>query len=245
MLTRGGYGEGAHMSAASGNTTPLLSCQGIVKRYPLHEVNAVNDVSFEVNTGEAIALMGPSGCGKTTLLNLLGAMDVPDSGLIELSLGNETLRVSTLNDSQRTAYRRQTIGFIFQFFHLLPTLTVAENIALPLWLNKAPAAQSTPALNTLLDELGLTDRRDFYPKQLSGGQMQRTAIARALIHQPKLVIADEPTGNLDSHNGDMVLQLLLRMCRERNATLIMATHSTDAAAACSRTLRMKDGQLIS
>ena len=200
-------------------------------------VEAVRDVSLRLAAGEMVALMGPSGCGKSTLLHLCGAMERPTAGRLEI----EGRDLSQLNDDQLTRVRRERLGFVFQFFNLLPTLTVTENIALPLQLAGAAARESEMRAQALADRVGLGQRLRHYPQQLSGGEMQRAAIARALLHQPALLIADEPTGNLDSENGARVLALLDELNREMGVTILLATHSAEIAAAAQRIVHMRDG----
>lgn len=198
---------------------------------------AVRDASLQVEPGEFVALMGPSGCGKTTLLNLLGAMDLPTRGHVWLA-GHDT---SALADDALTVLRRRSVGFVFQAFHLLPTLTVEENITVPLRL----AGQSAGSrVHELADRLGIASRLAAYPHQLSGGEAQRAALARALIHRPALIIADEPTGNLDTQAAATVIDLLSRLGREQGAAVVMATHSPEAAVHAGRTLHMRDGALL-
>jgi ABC-type lipoprotein export system ATPase subunit len=200
-------------------------------------VRALDDVSLEVNRGEFIALVGRSGCGKSTLLNLAGAMDFPTSGCVLLD-GVDT---STLNDAGLTLLRREKVGFIFQSFQLLHTLTVFENVELPLLLAGKPNARSVAREKLGWVELdGLGDR---YPHQLSGGQMQRVGIARALVQSPAILLADEPTGNLDTGTGDVILELLKRLTRELNTATLMATHSTEAAALADTVMRLRDGKI--
>jgi ABC-type lipoprotein export system ATPase subunit len=184
--------------------------------------------------------MGPSGCGKSTLLNLVGLIDRPSGGRVVIA-GRDATR---LDDDALTHLRRSHVGYVFQFFNLLPTLTLRENAALPLALAGTPVKAHREAAGALLAELGLTDQADRYPHQVSGGQMQRAAIARAIIHAPALVLADEPTGNLDSATGEAILELLGRIRRERNQTILMATHSPEAAAICDRVGRMRDGRIV-
>ena len=200
---------------------------------------AVRDVTMAVAPGEFLALMGRSGCGKTTLLNLLGAMDMPSAGVVRLA-GQDTRQGS---DEALTALRRRYVGFVFQAFHLLPTLTVRENIELPLLLGGAP--ERGARVEALAARVGLVAKLDSYPTELSGGEMQRVALARALVHRPRLVIADEPTGNLDSHAAAAVLELLRELSRDAGAAVVMATHSQDAAAWADRRLHMRDGALES
>src|SRR6266403_374618 len=200
-------------------------------------VNALHDISLDVGRGEFVALVGRSGCGKSTLLNLAGAMDFPTSGKLTL----DGVVTSSLNDSGLTLLRRERIGFIFQSFQLLHTLTVFENVELPLLLAGKPDARATARERLAWVELeGLGDR---YPHQLSGGQMQRVAIARALIHSPRVLLADEPTGNLDTITGNVILELLRRLTREQNTATIMATHSVEAASLANTLVRLRDGKI--
>ncbi len=201
-------------------------------------VSALAGVSFSVEAGEFVALMGPSGCGKSTLLHLCGAMDRASGGAIRLNDRD----LSTLGDDELTRVRREQIGFVFQFFNLLPTLTVSDNIALPCLLSGMKTNDAEQRARDLAARVGIAHRLDHYPQQISGGEMQRAAIARALIHQPALLVADEPTGNLDSENGAKVLQLITELNRELGVTILMATHAADVAAAATRVLRMKDGR---
>lgn len=216
----------------------MLTAMSVTKRYSGQAVDAVAGVSFVAASGEFVALMGPSGCGKSTLLHLCGAMDRPDRG--EIHLGDTNL--SRLGEDQLTLVRRQRVGFVFQFFNLLPTLTLAENVALPLLLGGTSPAEATRRARALGDRVGLTARLDAYPAQVSGGEMQRAAIARAIVHGPSVLIADEPTGNLDSGNGARVLDLLVELNATLQLTILLATHAPDIAAAAHRTLHMRDGQ---
>lgn len=205
---------------------------------PGKPVAVLHEVSLSVQAGEFIALMGPSGCGKSTLLNLLGAIDRPDSGEVMLN-GQPTSR---LGDDALTRLRRVEVGYVFQFFNLLPTLTAVENVELPLLLQgERPKAARQKAL-AALEAVGLAERAGHVPSELSGGQMQRVAIARALIHQPSVLLADEPTGNLDSQSGAQILALLTEVAR-RGQTIVMATHSPEAAAAADRIVRLRDGRV--
>src|SRR5262245_24334765 len=183
--------------------------------------------------------MGPSGCGKSSLLHLCGAMDRPTSG----SLFIEGTQLERLNDLALTRLRRCRIGFVFQFFNLLPTLTVAENVALPLLLAGVPKGKADGEATRWIDRVGLADRRAHYPQQLSGGEMQRAALARAVAHRPALLLADEPTGNLDSANSIRVLELLRELNEETGVAVLLATHSAEIAAAAKRVLHMRDGIL--
>ena len=220
---------------------PLLSVDRVVRTYRAGQasVTAVDRVTLTLEAGDFVALVGPSGCGKSTLLHLCGAMDRPTSGAVFL----EGHRLDTLSDEQLTRVRRERVGFVFQFFDLLPTLTVLENVQLPLLLAGQSSARAAAQASTLLERVGLDARRDHYPAQVSGGELQRAALARALVHHPALVVADEPTGNLDTENGGRVLGLLSELNRELGVTLLLATHATDIAAAAHRVVRMRDGRL--
>jgi putative ABC transport system ATP-binding protein len=208
--------------------------EGLAKRQVLKEISAT------FTAGEFIVLLGQSGSGKSTLLNLMSGIEQPTTGRI--TIGNVCL--SELNERRRTLFRRDRIGFIFQFFNLIPTLTVLENITLPQELAGVPAGEVSPKAIALLDRVGLEDRQEAFPDQLSGGQQQRVAIARALIHDPILVLADEPTGNLDEETGQIVLGLLLELTRSAHKTLIMATHNPDIAQFADRIMWMQDGHLV-
>lgn len=220
----------------------ILDLENVRKRYSGGEsaVEAVRGVSMRLEAGDFVALMGPSGCGKSTLLHLCGAMDRPTEG--ELTIAGTNVR--DLSDDQLTALRRERLGFVFQFFNLLPTLTVRENVELPLLLAGAAAGESERRAGELAERVGLGHRLGHYPAQLSGGEMQRAAIARAVVHKPALLIADEPTGNLDSENGLKVLDLLRELNGELGLTILMATHSTETAAVARRLLTMRDGALV-
>ena len=215
----------------------VLECFDLRKQYDQRVV--LQGLSFHLHRGERLALTGPSGCGKTTLLNCLGGIDRPDSGQIQL-LGRN---LPTLSPEELALLRREQIGTIFQFFHLLPTLSVRENVEFPLQLLGIPPAQRHARSLPLLQRVRIEHRAEALPTSLSGGEMQRAAIARALIHQPALLLADEPTGNLDSHNGANILELLREMTEESQTALVLVTHSAEAAAICHRTLRLRDGAL--
>ena len=219
--------------------TYVVETKNLVKVYGRGEttVRAVDDVTMQIEPGEFVALVGESGSGKTTLLNLLGALDTPTSG--EIIIGGQSL--AGQSDAQLSAYRRRNVGFIFQSYNLIPVLNVAENIALPMSLDNQEVDQDY--LFELLAILGLTDRRDYYPHQLSGGQQQRVAIGRALIAKPKLLLADEPTGNLDSRNSREIVTLLQNSVRKYNQTLLLITHDGHVAAHADRVLHMLDGRL--
>ena len=219
----------------------ILAAERVSRNYRIGDalVQAVADVSLSLESGDFVALVGPSGCGKSTLLHLCGAMDRPTSGTITL----EARVLGKLSDEELTRVRRERVGFVFQFFNLLPTLTLIENVELPLLLAGAARTAAEPAAAALLDRVGLGARRRHYPAQLSGGEMQRAAIARALIHRPALLVADEPTGNLDSENGSRVLELLVELNREVGVTVLLATHAADIARAARRVVRMRDGRI--
>ena len=219
---------------------PLLAAENLHKTYVTGEarVTALAGVSFTIERGDFVALMGPSGCGKSTLLHICGAMDRPTSGAIRL--GDRDL--SALGDDELTRVRREQVGFVFQFFNLLPTLTVADNIALPCLLAGMKAAEADARARSLADRVGIAHRLHHFPQQISGGEMQRAAIARALVHQPSLVVADEPTGNLDSENGAIVLSLLTSLNTELGVTVLLATHAAEVASTAHRVLKMRDGR---
>lgn len=221
------------MSAA----TSLLQVNAVGKRYGDRRV--LDAVSFTVATGERIALTGPSGSGKTTLLNCLGGVDRPDEGSIVL----QGESIGELDSNALARLRRQRIGTVFQFFHLLPTLTVRENIELPLQLLQVPAAERATRVQSFVERVGLVARADALPGQLSGGEQQRVAIARALVHRPGLILADEPTGNLDSANGANILALLRELTGETGTALVLVTHSEEAAAICHRRIHLRDGRV--
>lgn len=217
----------------------IVALQKVSKDYLTdgQRVRALEDVSLEVDCGEFVALSGRSGCGKSTLLNLAGAMDFPTTGRVLLD-GVDT---STLKDAGLTLLRREKVGFIFQSFQLLHTLTVIENVELPLLLAGKPNARAAAREKLAWVELdGLGDR---YPHQLSGGQMQRVGIARALVQSPAILLADEPTGNLDTMTGNVILELLKRLTRELNTATLMATHSAEAAALADAIVRLRDGKI--
>ncbi|HEY7450514.1 MAG TPA: ABC transporter ATP-binding protein [Vicinamibacterales bacterium] len=221
------------------SSEPALRAEGITKIYAGADapVEALRGVSLSVAQGEFVAVVGPSGCGKSTLLHISGAMDRPTAGRV--SIGGRF--VDELDEDGLTGLRRRQIGFVFQFFNLLPTLTVLENIALPLLLTGASPAVAAAEARLVSARVGLSGRLTHFPRQLSGGEAQRVAIARSIVHRPLLVIADEPTGNLDSVTGAQVLQLLAELNRERGVTLVLATHEAHVAAAAHRIVHMRDG----
>lgn len=216
----------------------LLEALGVGKRYDARWV--LKDLDLAVEKGERVALLGPSGCGKTTLLNLLGGLDRPDEGRT-LFRGED---LAAAAPARLARLRRECLGTVFQFFHLVPTLTARENVELPLQL----LGWTRPALEArvaeLMEAVGLGDRASAWPREMSGGEMQRVAVARALAARPALLLADEPTGNLDSASGERVLDLLAALTEREGAALVMVTHSDAAASMCHRVVRMKDGRIV-
>jgi putative ABC transport system ATP-binding protein len=224
------------------NSMSVLSANQLRKAYAMggQNVQALDGVSFDILQGEFVAVMGPSGSGKSTLLHLLGGLDRPTDG--EVTLAGKA--ISLLNDRQLTLVRRRNIGFVFQFFNLIPTLTAEENILLPLIIDGKKAGAYHERLEALLEMVGLTGRRDHKPDQLSGGEQQRVALARALITEPAIVLADEPTGNLDSKTGKAMMELLRESCKDRNQAIIMVTHDPRAASYADRVVFLRDGREI-
>ena len=222
----------------------VLEANQVNKHYQMGEVtvNALGRVSFVVNKGEFVAIMGPSGSGKSTLLHLLGGLDNPSNG--EITLAGQPL--SKLSDNEITIVRRRKVGFIFQFYNLLPTLTAEENVGLPLLIDgqNLTDPKHREKIERLLALVNLGDRRHHKPDQLSGGQQQRVAIARAFANDPEIVLADEPTGNLDSKSGTAILELLRRSCEELGATIVMVTHDARAASFADRVVFLKDGEIV-
>lgn len=197
-------------------------------------------IDFDVKRGEIIVLLGRSGSGKSTLLNLLSGIDLPDSGQVVI----DDADLAAMNEHERTLFRREQVGFVFQFFNLIPTLTVAENLLLPLSLNGIEGKTAEQKANQLLQEVALLDRAQTFPDRLSGGEQQRIAIARALIHEPALVLADEPTGNLDMETGKNIIDLLDRLVRQQGKTMIMATHSREVIGLADRVVSVRAGKII-
>jgi len=223
-------------------TKVVLEAKGLQKKYQMGEVvvEALSGLDFQVNKGEFIAIMGPSGSGKSTLLHLLGGLDTPSDG--EITLAGQQL--SILNDKQITLVRRHNIGFVFQFFNLLPTLTAEENIALPLVIDGRNLQEYQARIDRLLELVGLSDRRQHKPDQLSGGEQQRVALARALVTEPAIILADEPTGNLDSKTGTAIMNLLKRSCVELDQALVAVTHDARAATYADRVVFLQDGNIV-
>jgi putative ABC transport system ATP-binding protein len=226
-----------------------LELRGVSKKYSDHNVEALTEVNLAIASGDFIAICGPSGCGKSTLLNIIGLIDRPSAGSVRF--GDED--ISTYSDETLTKLRGQRVGFVFQFFNLLSTLTIEENVALPLEIANSTRARGSALKESevrkkvmeTLERVGIGQRAAFYPSQLSGGEMQRAAIARAVIHAPEILVADEPTGNLDSESGKVVLDLLKELNERDGQTIIMATHSAEASGYAGRLLVMRDGRIIS
>jgi putative ABC transport system ATP-binding protein len=222
--------------------TAFLRFHDLTKSYYEGDLRRVvlQNAHAEFEPGQMTVILGKSGSGKSTLLNLISGIDAPDSGQIWVD-GQD---LTALSERDRTLFRRARIGFIFQFFNLIPTLTVGENVSLPLELNRVPRTEARARAEALLDLVSLGDRWNTFPEKLSGGEQQRVALARALVHDPLLILADEPTGNLDEETGSQVLSLLVRLAREQGRTLLMVTHSREAASHADRVLRLTHGQLV-
>ncbi len=221
----------------------MISLQNVTRYYEAGErsVHALDGVSLAIAPHEFVAVAGPSGCGKSTLLHLIAGLDRPTAGEITVN----GLSLTSADDAALTNFRRRQLGLVFQFFNLLPTMNVRENVSLPLLLQGVPLAECEARANELLRRVGLTERAGHFIHQLSGGEQQRTAIARALVHRPSLLIADEPTGNLDTASAERVLGLLREIADEQLATLILVTHSPEVAAAATRLIEMRDGKIVS
>ncbi len=204
------------------------------------ETIALNNINLQIQAGEFVSIMGPSGCGKSTLLNVIGLIDQPSEGIVEI----EHAQVINYGEKQLAKFRNEHLGFIFQSFHLINDLNVLDNVELPLLYRKVAAAERKEKAIAALEKVGLTNRMKHYPNQLSGGQKQRVAIARALIGQPSIILADEPTGNLDSELGNEVMDLLLYLNEELNTTTVMVTHDENMARKTNRIIRMYDGNLV-
>lgn len=225
----------------STDAAPAVSLRSLSRRFRegVREHVVLNELSATISKGETLALRGRSGSGKSTLLNIISGIDLPDGGTVLVNGSN----LGEMSERERTLFRRAHIGFVYQAFNLVPTLTVADNVRLILELNGVDAAAANARISELLDAVQLSDRRDSFPDVLSGGEQQRVAIARALANRPFLLLADEPTGNLDEQTADSIVGLLDQLVRESGSTMIIATHSAGVAANCDRTLEMRDGRL--
>ncbi len=219
----------------------MIKVSNLEKIYRTEEIEtvALNNISFEIKEGEFIAMMGPSGCGKSTLLNIIGMLDDMDNG----SYLFNGVEVAKYNERKRAELRKLNIGFVFQSFNLIDELTVFENVELPLIYTGVSSSERKRIVDEVLDKIQIAHRRNHYPQQLSGGQQQRVAVARAVVNKPKLILADEPTGNLDSRNGNEVMQLLTDL-NEQGTTIIMVTHSEHDARFTHRIINMLDGQIV-
>ena len=219
----------------------ILKTEGLVKLFHTEEVEtmALDEINLQIAEGEFTSIMGPSGCGKSTLLHILGLIDNPDGGKYQF-LGEE---VSSYSERQRAGLRKNNIGFVFQSFNLIDELTVYENVELPLIYTKTPASERQKKVMDVLEKMDIAHRHKHFPQQLSGGQQQRVAVARAIVNQPNLILADEPTGNLDSEHGDEVMKILTGL-NDEGTTIVMVTHSREDAAVGKRIVRMLDGKII-
>jgi putative ABC transport system ATP-binding protein len=227
------------MSGSATRPAPLLQVQGLSKGYGLERAAVLEQLDLTLQAGEYVAIMGESGSGKSTLLNLIAGLDRPDQGSVLF----DSIDIAHLSDDERTRLRRSAMGFIFQAFHVLPYLTALQNVLLPLQLLHMPAARSEKVAHECLERCGIGALHGRYPRELSGGELQRIAIARALVHRPRLLLADEPTGNLDARAAAQILELLRTQLHETGAGAILITHSATAAATADRTLRLAGGRL--
>lgn len=222
----------------------IIKLKDVSKVYRTNEIEtlALENVNIEIKEGEFVSIMGPSGCGKSTLLNIIGLLDLPTTGNVELLDQN----TSNMNDSKLSEFRNKNIGFVFQSFHLIPSLNVMENVALPLiYRSGVKRSYRKDRIEEILTKLGLSHRMHHFPSQLSGGQCQRVAIARAIVGDPKIILADEPTGNLDSKMGQEVMDILHQLNREEGRTIVMVTHNENQARSTDRIIRFFDGRQIS
>jgi len=232
----------AQLAPVSRGDTPIISVQSVTKTYKMgkQRVEAINDVSLDIFPGEIVAIVGPSGSGKSTLLQILGCLDTPTKGKVLVD-GNDITR---LGDGKLSQLRRSTIGFIFQSFYLQPFLRLGDNVAVPAMFTSKKRRDINDETTQLLDKVGLLDRRSHYPKEMSGGQIQRAAIARALINKPKIILADEPTGNLDSKNSEAIIDLFKTIRDQLGTTIIVVTHNIEVASMADRVIRLKDGVVV-
>ncbi len=215
-----------------------IKLNNVGKKY-INDINVLNDINLTINSGDFVSIIGPSGCGKSTLLNIIAGLDTPSTGTVS----HNEKTINKLSDNELAKYRAHNIGFVFQFFNLLPSLTLWENIGLPLEIINSKEDKNK-LISTALQNVGMENFANYFPQELSGGQMQRIAIARALIHRPQIIIADEPTGNLDSQNGKNILELLIKANQELKSTLILVTHDNSVASYSKTIIRIKDGQIL-
>ena len=233
----------AKVQAPVSNGQPaIISVQSVIKTYKMgkQKVQALNDISLDIYPGEIVAIVGPSGSGKSTLLQILGCLDTPTKGKVLVD-GSD---ITKLGDGKLSQLRRSTIGFIFQSFYLQPFLKLGDNVAVPAMFTSKKRQAINDETTQLLDKVGLLDRRNHYPKEISGGQIQRAAIARALINQPKFILADEPTGNLDSKNSEAIIDLFKTIRQQLGTTIIVVTHNIEVASMADRVIRLKDGAVV-
>ncbi len=229
------------MNSGSANEGPIIEVQDLKKNFLLGEVEVkvLRDVNLTVDRGEFISIMGPSGSGKSTLLYLLGGLDKPTEGVIKINGRN----LKELKDREASIMRRREVGFVFQFYNLVPNLTVEENVLLPVLLDKKALREYKQKMDVILETVELADRKKHTPRELSGGQQQRVAIARALMNDPEIILADEPTGNLDTVTGNEVMELLKQVNRDYNRTVVVVTHSREAAGFADRIIHVRDGKV--
>ncbi len=225
--------------------TPLLAMVDVVKTYRIggQTVRALDGITVDLVGGEFVSVVGPSGAGKSTLLHLLGALDRPDAGSIRFHSEGQVAEIGDLDDDKQSEFRRHSVGFVFQFFNLLPTMTAWENVAVPKLLDGGRMSRAKPRALELLALVGLSDRAQHRPSELSGGQMQRVAVARALMMDPPLILADEPTGNLDTKTGAAIMGLLTDVAHQDGRSVVMVTHNLDAASATDRVITLTDGRI--
>jgi putative ABC transport system ATP-binding protein len=233
--------SGTTGAAAYTRSLGMIELENVTKRYDgKRQVTALKDVSLQIGRGETVSIIGPSGSGKSTLLNLIGGLDRPTFGTLRID-GED---IAAMSDDQRTRVRRDKIGFVFQFFNLLPTLSCLENVALPLHLRGWPRPKVRERVTELLSLVGLSERQEHLPEELSGGERQRVAIARALAVYPPILLADEPTGNLDSQTGAEILKLIQELHQRLEVTVLIVTHDAGVAASCQRTVALRDGRVV-